>query len=255
MCSSGNPWWISAGQAKSDADIVFALADELGLREQFFDGNIEAARAYILEPSHITLDDLREKPEGIRYPLTQRYRKYANVSGNEVKGFSTETGQVELYSALLNRNKQPPVPAFDISSLPANEEYPFVLTTAKTVYYCHSQHRQVPSLRKREPEPTVNLAPEAAERLGLVVGDWTNIKTQYGQVKMQVKLDPSLDPRVVRASYGWWQGGAASEDRNIEAFSTDGANYNMLVGSDKLDPVSGAAAHRSQSCQIIPLTS
>ena len=36
-------------------------------------------------------------------------------------------------------------------------------------------------------------------------------------------------------------------------FRRSGANYNMLVGSDDLDPVSGAAAHRSQSCNIIPI--
>ena len=243
----------SAGESRSDADIAFALAEELGLRDQFFDGSIEAARSHILQPSGITLDQLRNCPEGIRYPLKQRYRKYAEPTEMGVTGFATETGQVELYSALLRRNGQPPVPTFDPDELPANETYPFALTTAKTGYYCHSQHRQVPSLRKREPEPTVNLAPEAAERLGLEAGDWAEISTRHGQARMKVKLDNSLDQRVVRASFGWWQGNAALDLPGYDAFSSSGANYNMLVGSDQLDPVSGAAAHRSQSCNIVPI--
>ncbi|MBA1144704.1 molybdopterin-dependent oxidoreductase [Mesorhizobium neociceri] len=243
----------SAGESRSDAEIAFALADELGLRDQFFDGSIEAARSHILQPSGITLDQLRNCPEGVRYPLKQRYRKYAEPTEMGVTGFATETGQVELYSALLRRNGQPPVPTFNPDELPANETYPFALTTAKTGYYCHSQHRQVPSLRKREPEPTVNLAPEAAERLGLEAGDWAEISTRHGQVRMKVKLDNSLDQRVVRASFGWWQGNAALDLPGYDAFSKSGANYNMLVGSDQLDPVSGAAAHRSQSCNIIPI--
>ena len=214
---------------------------ELGLRDQFFDGSIEAA-GLTYAASGITLDQLKNCPEGVRYPLKQRYRKYAEPTEAGVTGFATETGQVELYSALLHRNGQPPVPTFNPDDLPANEDYPFALTTAKTGYYCHSQHRQVPSLRKREPEPTVNLAPEAAERLGLEAGDWAEISTRHGQARMKVKLDNSLDHRVVRASFGWWQGNAALDLPGYDAFSSTGANYNLLVGSDQLDPVSGAAA-------------
>ncbi|TPK62439.1 2Fe-2S iron-sulfur cluster binding domain-containing protein [Mesorhizobium sp. B2-4-15] len=243
----------SAGDSRSDAEIAFALAEQLGLGDQFFGGSIEAARSYILEPSGITLDQLRNCPEGIRYPLVQRYRKYAEPTQQGVSGFATETGQVELYSALLHRHGQPAVPTFDPDDLPGNETYPFALTTAKTGYYCHSQHRQVPSLRKREPEPTVNLAPEAAEKLGLEAGDWAQISTRHGQARMKVKLDNSLDQRVVRASYGWWQSNTALDLPGYDAFSNSGANYNMLVGSDQLDPVSGAAAHRSKSCNIVPI--
>ncbi|MDB5531067.1 MAG: hypothetical protein JWR51_4170 [Devosia sp.] len=242
-----------AGESRSDADIAFAIAAELGLKAQFFDGDVDAGREYILAPSGITLDQLEAHPEGVRYPLAQRYRKYAEVSGDEVRGFATETGQIELYSALLARHGQPPVPTFADDELPANDDYPFVLTTAKTGYFCHSQHRQVPSLRKREPEPSVSIAASAAEHLGLETGDWTEIETQYGRARMRVKLDNSLDPRVVRASYGWWQANKQLALPGYDAFSGEGSNYNLLVGNDRLDPVSGAAAHRSQSCRIIPL--
>ena len=242
-----------AGQSRSDADIAFALAAELGLNEQFFSGSIRDGRQHILAPSGVTLEALEAHPEGIRYPLVMRYRKYAEATNSGVQGFATETGQVELYSALLKRHAQPAVPSFSADALPGNEEYPFVLTTAKTGYFRHSQDRQIASLRKREPEPSVNLAPEAVEELGLETGDWASIETRYGQARMRVKLDNSLDPRVVRASYGWWQANEQLKLPGYDAFSIDGSNYNMLIGSARLDPVSGAAAHRSESCRIVPL--
>jgi anaerobic selenocysteine-containing dehydrogenase/ferredoxin-NADP reductase len=242
------------GESRSDAEICFELARRMGFSDQFFGGDIEAARAYILTPTGLSLDDLRAHPEGIRVPLTMENRKYAKVTDGELAGFATETGLIEFYSALLHRSGQSPVPRFDDQKLAGNENFPFVLTSAKAGYFCHSQHRQIPSLRKREPQPNVELAPEAADALGLQAGDWTEIETVHGRARMQVKLNKSLHSRVVRASYGWWQANREMGLPGYDPFDAEGANYNMLVGSDRLDPVSGAAAHRSQSCRLNPLT-
>ena len=243
----------SQGESRSDLEIVMAIAEQLGLRDRFFGGDIDAGRTHMLEPLGITLEELKANPGGIRIPLTIRYRKYGDVTGESVRGFATETGQVELYSALLRRNGQAAVPDFDLSLLPSNDDYPFVLTTAKAGYFCHSQHRQIPSLRKRERDPTVNIAPETASRLGLEAGEWVDIQTTTGQIRMRVKLDPTLDERVVRASYGWWQGNKELQLPGYDPFKSGGANYNMLVESKRLDPVAGSAGHRSQSCRLIPV--
>jgi anaerobic selenocysteine-containing dehydrogenase/ferredoxin-NADP reductase len=242
------------GESRSDAEICFDLAGRLGLSDQFFDGDIEAARTYILAPTGLSLGELRAHPEGVRVPLKVESRKYAKVTDGEAAGFETETGLIEFYSALLHRSGNSPVPRFDDQKLAGNANFPFVLTSAKAGYFCHSQHRQIPSLRKREPQPSVELAPEAAEALGLEPGDWTEIETAHGRVRMQVKLNKSLHPRVVRAAYGWWQANREMGLPGYDPFTADGANYNMLVGADRLDPVSGAAAHRSQSCRLNPLT-
>ena len=44
------------GEARSDLEIVFALATRLGLGAQFWDGDIDAAWRHQLEPSGITLE-------------------------------------------------------------------------------------------------------------------------------------------------------------------------------------------------------
>jgi anaerobic selenocysteine-containing dehydrogenase/ferredoxin-NADP reductase len=241
------------GESRSDAEIAFAIADELGLRDQFFGGDIEVGRQHILKPLGIDLQELKVTPGGINRPLEQRYRKYAEAEKGEVRGFKTETGLIEFYSAVLQREGEPAVPTFLESELPGNEQFPYVLTTAKTGYFCHSQHRNIPSLRKREPDPSVFLSPETADELLLEEGDWADVATANGWIRMRVKHDKSLDPRVVRASYGWWQRNSQLKLPGYDPFSNGGANYNMLMDGKTLDRVSGTAPHRSLSCRVTPV--
>jgi anaerobic selenocysteine-containing dehydrogenase/ferredoxin-NADP reductase len=243
------------GESRSDTEICFDLACRLGLSKEFFGGDIEAGLAYYLEPTGVTLSELRANPEGVRRPLKTEYRKYAVADGKKVSGFATETGQVELYSELLKRNGQPAVPVFDVDRFPGNEAFPFVLTTSKMAFFCHSQHRQIPSLRKRESHPSVELAPETAEAQGLEAGDWVELETLHGRARMRVKLNKTLHAKVVRASYGWWQANTKLGLPGYDPFTDAGSNYNLLVGTDRLDPVSGAAAHRSTSCRLNVLAS
>ena len=223
------------GESRSDAEIAFAIADELGLSNQFFGGSIDAGREHILKPLGVTLEELKAKPGGINLPLEQRYLRYAEAKDGSVTGFKTETGLVELYSNVLLRQGEPPVPTFLESDLPGNEEYPFALTTTKTGYYCHSQHRNVPSPRKREPDPSVFLSPETADELLLDEGDWADVVTGHGWIRMRVKYDNSLDRRVIRASYGWWQGNSQRKLPGYDPFANGGANYNMPMNGKGLD--------------------
>lgn len=243
------------GESRSDADICFELATRLGFGDQFFGGDIDAGYDFILEPSGIALSDLRAHPEGIRKPLKISRRKYAAQKAGSIAGFATETGKVELYSELLHRHGQRAIPGFDLTAMPGSDAFPFVLTTSKMGYFCHSQHRQISSLRKREPYPSVELSPSAAEGQGVGPGDWVRIETAHGATQMKVKINKSLHDRVVRASYGWWQANSDLGLPDYDAFDASGANYNLMIGSDRLDPISGVPALRSGSCRIVPVSS
>ena len=89
------------GEARSDLQIVFALADRLGLGKHFWDGDIEAAWRHQLAPSGITLEALRAEPRGISLDLPTAHRKH------ESRGFRTPTGLVELYSQALAEHGYP----------------------------------------------------------------------------------------------------------------------------------------------------
>lgn len=60
------------GEARSDIEIIFDLATRLGLGEHFFDGDVEAGSAHHLEPSGVSLRQLRDEPAGVRLPLETR---------------------------------------------------------------------------------------------------------------------------------------------------------------------------------------
>ncbi len=81
------------GEARSDLQIVFALATSLGLGRHFWDGDIDAALRHQLAPSAITLEQLRADPAGVRVPLTTtRHRKYAELADGVPRGSAPPPG-------------------------------------------------------------------------------------------------------------------------------------------------------------------
>lgn len=89
------------GEARSDTEIVFELAVGLGLGDYFWEGNIDAAYRHQLGPSGLSLDWLRDHPEGARVALETRYRKFADKVDGVPLGFNTPTHKIELYSETL----------------------------------------------------------------------------------------------------------------------------------------------------------
>jgi anaerobic selenocysteine-containing dehydrogenase len=84
---------------------------------------------------------LRTTPKGtVRVPLDTRYRKYQEQS------FGTPSGKLEVFSTSLQAIGQSPLRGFRAPRLDPNSQFPFVLTSAKTPIYCHSQHRNLPSV-------------------------------------------------------------------------------------------------------------
>src|SRR5262249_24920005 len=65
------------GEARPDVEIVFGLAARLGMSDQFWQGDINAAYRHQLAPSGMTVEQLRASPGGVRIPLETRHAKYA----------------------------------------------------------------------------------------------------------------------------------------------------------------------------------
>lgn len=235
------------GASRSDTEIVFELAGRLGMGADFFDGDIEAAWNHLLLPTGLTTQELRRTPEGIRVPLRTTYRKYAERRADgTVTGFATPSRRVELYSARLARAGYPGVP--DAGPVPA-ESLPYLLTSAKSGYFCHSQHRALSSLRRRHPEPTVEVAPELARQRGFTEGDQVRVTTAHGALRMRAVLAPDLDPRVVVAEYGWWE---AAPDLGLPGYDPvhGEANFNAAVAGTPADPLSGSLQMRGVACDV-----
>lgn len=239
----------SLGESRSDIEIVFDLATRIGLSDEFYDGDVDKAYENLLEPTGVSLAQLREKPEGIRMPLEYRPKKYSDDEAGTPRGFDTETGRVEIYSAFLLRNGYPPIPTFP-PMRSFSEDYPYALTTAKSGYFIHSSQRHIDTLRKREREPFVEVSSACAEANGFLTGDIISIETEVSNVKMKLRINDALHPRVVVASYGWWQENLALGLPGYDALSSNGANYNSLISSNQSDQMSGSLPLRSAMCRL-----
>lgn len=244
------------GEARSDTSIVFDLAMRLGLGDAFWNGDVEAGYRHILAPSGVTLEALREKPEGIRVPLATRHRKYAGDGTDPAPGFATPTRKVEVYSEFLLRNGQAPLPEFvepavgPYSRPELARRFPLVLTCAKTAQFCHSQHRNLPALRRHMPHPIVEIHPGTAGARGIAEGDWVEIETPHGRIRARSRLSAKIDPRVVSAQHGWWQACRELGLPGYDAVGPESANFNVAISTDAVDPISGAPSLRSFLCEV-----
>ena len=245
------------GKARPDTDIVFDLAVRLGLAAQFWDGDIEASYRHQLAPLGITLEQLRAATSGLRVPLQTRYAKHAEQDTNgKPRGFATPSRRVELYSQTFLDHGYAPLPDFAEPQIGPRARpdlamrFPLVLTCAKPTLFCQTQHRALPSLRKRALHPEVDLHPAAAETRGIANGDWVAIETPDGSVRARARFNASLHPRVVIGEHGWWQACEEIGAPGYDPFGPDGANLNLIIGTAALDPVSGTASHRAYLCEI-----
>jgi len=244
------------GEARSDIEIVFDLACRLGLGAHFWEGDIDAAYRHQLGPSGVSLDTLRENPAGVRIPLETRYRKFAEQKDGVPRGFTTPTRKIELYSQTLLDHGYPPLPEYESPLVgPASrpdllERFPLILTCAKHMLFCESQHRALPSLRRRALDPEVELHPTAAAARGIAPGDWVHIETPEGRVRARARMNDALEPNVVCGQHGWWQGCAEIGAPALDPFGPDGANYNLLISNDSIDPISGSVPHRAYLCEV-----
>jgi len=248
------------GEARSDTWIAFELARRLGLGEHFWGGDITAAYRALLAPSGLKLEDVQQAPHGVRVPLTTRYRKYAAPNGGRPAGFATPTGKVEIFSQRLLDHGYAALPEYvepvmgPVAQPEVAASYPLVLTCAKLPQFCHSQHRALSRLRRLVPDPQVELHPQTAAERGIEAGDWAMIATPHGRIRARASLRSHLDPRVVYAQHGWWQGCADLGLAASDPTAADGANYNLLISHAVTDPISGVAPCRSYLCEVSKVT-
>ena len=129
-------------------------------------------------------------------------------------------------------------------------EFQLLLTTAKSGYYTHSSLRNVPSLRRRAPDPSIDLSPALARARGIVEGDWCQIRTTAGSVRMRARIAPDLQDDVVIAEFGWWQGSDACAREDMPLWGPTCSSINAILGTGRRDPVSGVPSARYAWCDV-----
>jgi anaerobic selenocysteine-containing dehydrogenase/ferredoxin-NADP reductase len=242
------------GECRADYEIVFDLACRLGHADAFFGGSVDAAWNHQLAPTGLTVADLRAVPEGIRVPQVAGERKYSKrADDGAVAGFATLTRRVEVYSELLASHGYPPLPDYvapaGVSNAPA-DKLPLMMSTAKSAWYVHSSHRHVASLRRKAPDPGIEISPNTARERGIASGDWVSVQTAKGWARFRASLDPSLQDGVAIAEFGWWEDCPPLGRNGMPLTGMASSNINDALSDDDRDPVSGSVPLRAVACEI-----
>ena len=220
--------------------------------------SIEDYMSQVEVPGDMTWEDLREKvvvqPEEV-------YRKCEKglMRFDGQPGYMTQTGRIELWSNAYQQFGDDPLPYYQeppfgpVSTPELFERYPFVLTTGGRKYTSfHSEHRQIDRLREIDPQPTVEINPATAARLGIGEGDWVWIENQNGRVKQVAHLTEGIDERVVHAHHGWWFPEQDGEEPNLFGFRQ--SNINMIMPHKVIGKLGFGNTFKCQICNIYKVT-
>ncbi len=245
-------------ESRPDMTIIFQLACRMGFGRQFCEGDTEAAFNHQLAPSGLTVSDLRSRPVGITVPTAVRERKYSEINPKtgELLGFNTPSHRLEVFSVTFHKHGYDPLPVYrepavgPVTTPRLAERFPLVLTCSKLIQFCHTQHRQIPMLRRQVTEPFLEIHPDTAAGLAITDGEWVELESLLGRVRLKARITEGIDLRVVSTQHGWWEPCTELGLPGYDPFGPQGANINLTVGNDTIDPISGSVPHRSYLCAV-----
>lgn len=222
------------GQCMDDWKLWCELGKKMGYGEYFPWKDADDLIQTLIEPSGITLEQLKQNPAGIYY--SQHEEK-----GYLKKGFNTPSGKVEIYSKLMEQHGYDPLPTFSeplethiSDKLDLDNGYPLILISGPRVdLFTHSRYRNIPALRQQMPEPLVEINTETAKKLDITDGSMVDVESARGQIKLKAKVTEDIHPVVISILHGWAE-----------------ANVNILTDNLDVDPVSGYPAFRSVLCRV-----
>ena len=227
-------------ESRSDVDILCDLARVMNLDDEYLQKGYEASLDWMMEGCGLTVADLKKSNLPVKVPAA----KWPVEPGNCLKnGFKTPTGKFEFYStaiaAIDPKYGLDPLPSYYDSLSDQNDEeakknYPFYLCTgARQAHAIHSRAHETPWLRSLRPDPTCEVNPQDAARLGLKEGGTVELYSPYGAIRVKVKFTHKIKPGVILMLHGYTE-----------------ANVNLLIGRDHLDPYSGFPGFKGMRCNI-----
>lgn len=226
-----------SGEAKNDIEIIIDLLKKMKLKDEVLEKGYESYMAHILEPSGLTLSELREHPTGMKGKvlILPRFKTY------EEEGFHTPSGKVELVSGALQKYET----SHGYTGLPEyrdyreiteidREEYPLILNTgSRKPQFFHSRTYRMPWLSRLEETTLVEMTPETAEKYGLKDKEAVTVTSPAGSMEGILSCCVNGQEDMVNIYHG---------NKNGEA--------NNLIHRNYLDPISGFPGYKSYFCKV-----
>lgn len=236
-------------EARHDVQMVIDLVKRLPWADKKYLPweNIKEFNDFRLKDTCLTFDELKHKGYLTADPQYRQFKKSA---------FNTLTGKVELYSTLFEKHGYDPLPVYveppesPVSTPDKLKEYPYILITGgRTIEYYLGSGRQIEPLRKRQPDPLIELHPETAGKENIAEGDWIWVETPQikgERVKFKAHLTTDLDPQVIHAQHGWWFPENPSPDHGCFISNISG----VLSDDPPREKICGSVVLRGTLCKI-----
>jgi formate dehydrogenase (coenzyme F420) alpha subunit len=182
--------------------ILRELAQRLGFAERYFPWeNDTEVNQWLLEPTGLTVDLLRDHPQGYVYKPV-RYEKHHS------EDLPTPSGKLEFASPYLAQLGLDEIPVYTppYHRCQADKRFPFVMTTGarKSLFY-HSRHQNIPRFRNVHPDAEVEIHPQDAAQLSIEDGEQVRVVSEIGQLTLRasIKHESELRQGIVEIYHGW----------------------------------------------------
>ncbi len=230
------------GECRSVYDFWRALALRMGLEEHFPWKTNEEVLDHRVARLGMDFETFAQKHPYHMAPLA--FRKY------EQTGFATPSGRVELHSTVLEDLGFDPLPYWRPDP-PAGAEWPLSMFMGiREDEYFQTGHRHIPALRARKPEPLMFIASKTAAEAGLEEGDWAEVVSPQGRVKLKTSIRTDMPPNVVRVPHGWWLPERAEGDGSLSG-AWDFADAQICPdGPEHLDLEQGVPHMKGLPCRV-----
>ena len=234
---------------KTDYEILRELGIRLGQEAHWPWENLEQVFDHMLSPLGMTFGEFMSNGGYLSPP--RQYFKY------KAQGFATPTGKAEMYSTIFEQLGYDPLPRHEephenpVSNPELAKDYPLMLSTGGRIrVYFHSEHRQIESIRRRHPDPLVQIHPETAARHDILEGDWVWIESPRGRIRMKAALFDGMAPDMVHCEHGWWFPELPGEEPSLHGVWESNANVLTDDDPDVCDPRGGGWPLKWGLCRI-----
>ncbi len=181
----------SPGEAKPDWRIVADIAAEMGAEGFDFEDEAQImAEISSLTPSYGGITYERIEDVGLQWPCPTQ--DHPGTPTLHTEKFGTPSGKARFM----------PLSFRDSAELP-DEEYPFLLTTDRSLFHYHtgSMTRRVDGLEQLDSEEFLKINPKDAASLGLEDNEMVQIASRRGQTQAKTKVTKICPPGLVSMTF------------------------------------------------------
>jgi anaerobic selenocysteine-containing dehydrogenase len=228
------------GEARSNWDVMRALAAEMGFTETWLQDDADAVIREILEATAAHSPSL----EGITFERLQSEGAIPlSIPADEQVPFAngvfrTPSGKVEMYSEEAAARGYDPVPGWEpeveskfnmhtTAAAATDERLPLLCPAAH--HFVSSSFGNLERMRTKEVAPTLRIHPEDAERRNLRSGQLVRVSNERGWCHLVADVTEEVRPGVLATTTVWWP-----------RFSPDQRNVNWTT-SDRLADLNGGS--------------